>query len=351
MKIAIDCRMIGSGGIGSYISALLPYFIENNECLLIGTKEQISPFSANTESIVCDEKCFSIKETLCFSKEIIKKINSCDVHYSPYCNIPENFFHKIKVPIFTTIHDVVFLDVPGLASKSGTFIRKLFYRRAMKKSKGVFTVSEFSASRIKYHLKSKTPVICTYNALPGWFSNAAGEKTEKSGILFVGNIKKHKGLSTLLDAYQKARDKGLNEKLIIVGNKDNFRTGDQETVKKIEECKDGQITFTGKIGSDELSKTYSGAKVLVQPSLYEGFGMPPLEAMNLGTHVILSDIPVFKEIYKDFPVTYFKTEDSDDLAEKLLSIDEISSKPLEVPQIYSFEKTHSIIQKTLEGSL
>ena len=79
--------------------------------------------------------------------------------------------------------------------------------------------------------------------------------------------------------------------------------------------------------------------------------MPPLEAMSLGTNALISDIPVFKEIYKDFPVTFFRTGDSIDLAEKLLQLEENNSYSVEYPQIYSFEKTFNIIQNTLETSL
>ena len=76
--------------------------------------------------------------------------------------------------------------------------------------------------------------------------------------------------------------------------------------------------------------------------------MPPLEAMSLGTDVLISDIPVFKEIYKDFPVYFFKTGDSLDLSEKLLQIEKIPTKKFDFPKIYSFEKTFNIIQNTLE---
>ena len=66
-------------------------------------------------------------------KEIVKKINSCDAYFSPYFNIPS----KIKIPVYTTIHDVVFLDIPSLAGKCGTLIRKMFYKYAVKKSKEI----------------------------------------------------------------------------------------------------------------------------------------------------------------------------------------------------------------------
>ena len=76
--------------------------------------------------------------------------------------------------------------------------------------------------------------------------------------------------------------------------------------------------------------------------------MPPLEAMSLGTKAVISDIPVFKEIYKEFPVYFFKTGDSDDLANKLIQSEKQIEEKFDFPKIYSFEKTFNIIQNTLE---
>jgi len=68
--------------------------------------------------------------------------------------------------------------------------------------------------------------------------------------------------------------------------------------------------------------------LLIQPSLYEGFGLPPLEAMILGTHAMISDIPVFREIYSDFPVVFFKAGDSNDLKNKKLELMHTITEPL-----------------------
>lgn len=352
MKIAIDCRMTNSGGVGSYLNALLPYFIEKNECILLGNKNELEKYkSGKTEIIPLETKTFSLKELFAFPKEISRKINTCDLYYSPYFNIPSG----IKVPVFTTIHDVVFLDVPGLASRAGIIARKFFYKYAVFKSRKIFTVSDFSKERIIFHLKCKKPVVVTYNAVPGWFekqNSIPHQKTEKEdSILFVGNIKKHKGLSVLIDAFKIAKEKGFSPVLKIVGNSENFRTADETVFKKIQDAPEGSVQFTGRISDSELKELYRKTKRLVQPSFYEGFGMPPLEAMSLGTKAIISDIPVFKEIYRDFPVTFFKAGNCNDLAEKLLSIKNENDEIEEFPQIYSFEKTAGIIQKTLEESL
>lgn len=345
MKIAIDCRMIGSGGIGSYLSALLPFFIENYECLLFGPKDKIEIFkNEKVELLYCDIPTFSFKELLSFPKEFSKIINQCDLYYSPYCNIPSG----ITIPIYTTIHDVVFLDIPGLAGKIGTFLRKCFYQHAINKSKTIFTVSNFSKDRIKHHLNDKNKkIIVTYNAVPNWFYKDVNKSIQKDDfILFVGNIKAHKGLHYLLEAFNKVLESGLNTKLKIVGNADNFRTQDNTIWNEIENLPKNAVEFTGRISDSELKTLYSSAKLLIQPSLYEGFGMPPMEALICGTNVVLSDIPVFTEIYKDFPVTFFKVQDSNDLAEKIISTYNKKS-PESLPDIYSFEKTFNIIKKEL----
>lgn len=349
--VFIDCRMLGSGGIGTYLESLLPYFLSETKCFLLCNKqnifnEQINSLLKTNESkrIDCDVKPFSIDELIHFPKDILKIINTCSLYYSPYCNIP----NKIKVPVYSTIHDVVFLDVPSLTSKTGVFIRKYFYQRAINKSNSIFTVSNFSAERIKKHLKTKNKqIIVTYNSVPEWFTDKKSQKIKKENtILFVGNIKKHKGLHTLLNAYKIVLQKINDLKLIIVGNAENFRTGDNEIPELIKQFNTDQIQFTGRISNEQLREYYKKTKLLIQPSLYEGFGMPPLEALYSGTNVVISDIPVFKEIYHDFPVTFFKTENEQDLADKIMN--SLNIKTPEIPEnIYSFKKTYSIIKKEL----
>ena len=348
MKIAVDARMLGSGGIGTYIASLLPYFLEKNECLIFGDTEAIAPFAKyeNAEIAECRVKTFSLAERFAFPRKLCGKINSCDVYYTPYCNIPSG----IEIPVFSTIHDVVFLDVPGLASKAGTAVRKYFYQRAVDRSRAVFTVSEFSRDRIRATLDcKKCSLIVTYSAIPEWLSSKPSQVVHKiRQLLFVGNIKKHKGLSVLLDALKKARKTGFDMPLIIAGNADNFRTRDAEIARNIASLPKGAVRFTGRISDEELLELYRTSTLLVQPSLYEGFGLPPLEALSLGTKALISDIPVFKEIYDGFPVTFFRSGDSDDLAKKLaFCANDASPIPL-IPDRYSFKKSADIILAALD---
>lgn len=351
-KIAIDLRMWVSGGIGSYIRELLPFFVNNNECLLLCYTKDIPQVKSHLnltddklcKIMICDIKPFSLKELFSFPKNLREAVNSCDAFFSPYCNVPAG----IKIPFFSTVHDVVFLDVKGLASFSGTLIRKFFYKRAISASKAVFTVSEFSKGRILHHFKTTKPVPVIYNSVPSYIKNDDGRVFDKdNSILFVGNIKRHKGLHTLLKAFKIVLDKIPEAKLVIVGNGDNFRSGDDSIAKEFNSIPSENFEFTGRISDEKLKEYYKKARLLVQPSLYEGFGIPPLEALMCGTNAVISDIDVFKEIYGSFPVVFFKCQDENDLAEKIA---ETYGKeaPEKVPDIYSYKKSYEIIMNYIE---
>jgi glycosyltransferase involved in cell wall biosynthesis len=238
--------------------------------------------------------------------------------------------------------------MPDLVSKPGLWTRMYFYKRAARLSKAIFTVSEFSKSRIKHFLGESLNVINASNAINAPHANPKNKIIKKKNILFIGNIKKHKGLNILLDAFLQCRKEGLNYELVIVGSHKNFRSGDKKTSKRLNSLQGQGVTFSGFLNDDEKWKLLAQSALLVQPSLYEGFGYPPLEAMLCGTQVLISDIGVFKEIYSDFPVVFFRAADSRDLHDKLIEIlsgnnqhsiylnDTLKNK-------YTFEKTFSKI--------
>ncbi|MCL2242951.1 MAG: glycosyltransferase family 4 protein [Treponema sp.] len=286
-----------------------------------------------------------------FPAKILKNINNSNIFYSPFFNIPRG----IKIPVYITIHDIIFLDIPEIASKAGVAVRKWFFRRAYNKSKIIFTVSNFSKARIEHHLGACKNIIVTHSAVRPLFleyrkNNKIIQKEQT--IVFLGNIKKHKGLDTLLDAFKLAKEEGLHHKLLIIGSKEKFRTTDNAIIKKLETFEDDSVSFTGFISDDKLMELLSKASLLVQPSVYEGFCLPPLEAMVLGTHALISDIAVLKEIYSNFPVTYFKEGDILDLKENIIKL--LYNKPIitlnlsdELRDKYAFEKTASVILENI----
>lgn len=353
MKIAIDCRMSGKSGIGTYLDEILPYFVETakvgkNSLLLVGNLTKLEKYSniENVQLCECNIPIFSFKEYFSFPLKIASLINHCDVYYSPYCNIPS----KIFIPIYTTIHDVLFLDMPNIAGFWGTFIRKLIYKYACIRSNKIFTVSLFSKQRINYHLRTIKPIIVTYNGVSSCFINKEKNKKDNS-ILFVGNIKQHKGLQYLIPAFINAKKDGLDAKLYIIGNFNNLRTSNTELFNMIEKSQKDDIVLFENVTKEQLIKLYKSARLLVQPSLYEGFGLPPLEALYSGTNVLLSDISVFKEIYEDFPVTFYEAKNIDDLTTKIIQQYNNPIDITNIPQKYSYEKTARIILDVLEEVL
>ena len=199
------------------------------------------------------------------------------------------------------------------------------------------------------------PVIVTHSALQPMFPayrDKDHSSQKENTIVFIGNIKKHKGLDCLLDAFILAKNKGLPHRLVIIGEKNNFRTSNNAILRKIESIGSDTVSFTGFVSNEQLINHLSAAALLVQPSLYEGFGLPPLEAMVLGTHALISDIPVFREIYADFPVTFFRAGDSDDLKDRIVELllgrtTITVSLPEYLVSKYSFQKTVSIILRNL----
>lgn len=133
MKIAVDCRMLGMSGIGVYLENILYYWLETNKAhsfVLIGDEKKLSKlkFGENCNVVSCSSSVFSFGAMFSFP---VKEVNNCDVFYSPTFGIP----FGIKVPVYSTIHDVVFLDVKGLVGGLSLLVRKLFYCRAIYASK------------------------------------------------------------------------------------------------------------------------------------------------------------------------------------------------------------------------
>jgi glycosyltransferase involved in cell wall biosynthesis len=338
MKFAIDCRMLGMSGIGTYLENVLDELVINHHehnYLLIGQNKTLQKYKGKDHVYILESviKPFSLKELFCFPT---KEINKCDVFFSPYINLPLG----IKCPICSTIHDVIFLDIPNLTGKLGNIIRKGYYKRTLAVSKVVFTVSEFSKDRIQHHFGNKKNIRVIYNSVSKEIKAFDEHLEKEKNIIFVGNIKEHKGLKILIKAFSEAREEGLDYNLVIVGE-NKYRTSDAEIFNLLLQRKD--IVFTGRLSDKELHDEIAKATVLVLPSLYEGFGIPPMEAMYLGTNAIISDISVFQEIYDGFPVTFFRSGDVEDLKDKLLHIDDIP--PLNRKEaIEKLEKKYNIIK-------
>ena len=310
MKIAIDCRYIGMSGIGRVCEGILNNLdYSENEYYLVGKKEKLEKY-LGANILEDNNNPYSKKGILGINREVNKL---CDIIIIPNFLIPFN----VKIPAYTIMHDLAFLDVKVTTKNYiDKKIKSILLKRCMKKSKKIACVSGFTVNRCKhYYKKLADKCYINYNGLSSEILSFNKTNIEKNNhIVFVGNVKPHKGLKTLIDAYKKLPNNLY--KLKIIGNKDNFSVGLNTSDIEYE-----GVEFTGRISDEELFYEVASAQMLVLPSHYEGFGLPPLEALYLGTKPIISDIEVFKEIYSDFDVEFFKLGDSDDLCQKIQSVD------------------------------
>lgn len=340
MKIAIDCRYYGKSGIGRVLEGILDNLdYDRNEFYFIGDLK-LKNMYPKAKIIVNDTDPFSKAGLLKFPKEINKE---CDICFIPNFIIP----FGIKIPVYSIVHDLIFLDMKETTTKGfiDYKIKKSLFKRCFKKSKKIFCVSKFTINRATHYFpKYRDKLILSYNGLSKEIIKYAKEnepKEKENNIIYIGNVKPHKGINILLDAFMMLPKGKYNLK--IIGQKEKFLVG-----SNIDESKYENVVFTGRLSDDELLDEISKAKYLVQPSLYEGFGIPPLEALYLGTTPIISKIEVFKEIYNDLSVIYF--DDAKDLANIIKEERKIELTPKdEVLNKYNFQKMADIITLTLEN--
>ncbi|MCR5786365.1 MAG: glycosyltransferase family 4 protein [Acholeplasmatales bacterium] len=338
MKIAIDCRYLGLSGIGRFLESILDSFdFSKHDFYLIGDLNKTKKYQG--ANYINDlNSPFSIKGLF---KSDVKFINSCDVYFTPNFIVP----YGIKTRVVSMLHDIIFMDHKEWNKNIiDTIEKKHLLARGLKVSDKVFTVSNFSKTRIGYYYpKYANKVEAHYPGVSSKFINKFDNNDKQDYIIYVGNVKKSKGLKTLLEAMELIKDNNI--KLYIVGDNSSFRNKDKEIEKYFA---NPNVEFSGKIDDESLIKLVQKARFLIQPSFYEGFGSTPIEALNLGTKPIISDIEVFKEVYSCLPVEFFKTGDAHDLADKILNTDyKFSLDCKDMNDKYSYINYSSIIYNEL----
>ena len=269
-RIIFDARWIGEHGIGRFANEVS---VRNKGFLKIknGLKPT-SPFDV-----------FFITLYLAFKR---------GVYFSPGYNCPLLFLNRSVI----TIHDLNHIDI----EHNSSFLKKIYYelvmKRACKKSLKVLTVSNFSKRRIcEWAGISSSRVLVVGNGVSEEFLNTESRVTNSEGeyILVVSNRKKHKNESRILSAFHMANIPP-SVKLVFTGDPDESLENEIER-KNLQD----RVIFKGRVGNSELASLYKESLFLLFPSLYEGFGLPVIEAMSSGTAVITSTTTSLPEVAGD----------------------------------------------------
>lgn len=227
------------------------------------------------------------------------------------CNTAPIFYTNQIV----THHDITYIRHPNSFSLGFRLFYKIAPKFFLKNSKAIITVSEFSKREIvSYYRVNEDKVNVIYNAVNENFDISTALditlKDDDKYFLAVGSLAHHKNLNYLIEQFSTISQRYPVKLKIVGGSSRNLKsnTGD----KNIQ-----NIEFLGRVTEDELLDLYKNAFAFIFPSLYEGFGIPPLEAQACGCPVISSDMSVMPEVLSD-SVLYFNPMVENDLADKII---------------------------------
>jgi glycosyltransferase involved in cell wall biosynthesis len=253
-----------------------------------------------------------------------------------------------------TIH-----DIRRLYADWGTLERSIYrlaLERDLKTADHVLTVSESMKQEIHDFFPGVT-ISVVYNGLDAEVFDSVGEadlqalrskhRLPKAFIMAVGHLERRKNYLRLIDAIARLRDQGTALNLVIVGNDSGERKAIQDRIASAK-LSDNVIFLSG-LSDVEVRGAYKLCSLFVFPSSYEGFGIPILEAMAAGCPMVLSDIPVFREITQNKGV-YFPHDDVDAMAAAIDAVLSSSSQRTSLIN-YGKERVQAFSFKSLAGQL
>lgn len=364
-KIVIDARMVESSGIGTYLQYHLRFMIDDLrfKTILIGNKRRLEEIfkGKGVEIINCDSKIYSIEEQI----DLITDIPECDLFWAPHYNIP--LFYRGKMIV--TIHDICHVAMPEFFPG---FLRQKYAKyvigKAIKKSCVILTDSEFTLSELQKHFqvdKNKVKVIklgvsnIYNNEKSADWKILEEHKISNPYLLYVGNIKPHKNIERLIKAFGIINKKiPVKMDFVFVGKKEGFITGVDGLEEILGKEELNNVYFIDKqIDENNLKILYQNASCFAFPSLYEGFGLPPLEAMACGCPVVASKAASLPEVCGD-AAYYVDPYDVNSIADGIYNVliddrlrNTLIQKGLERAKLFDWKKTAEQTMEVIEETL
>ncbi len=301
--------MLTNSGIGVYVQKYIQSILRCNlfDVTLIGRKKEIDFYFneySNWRHIEADFPIYSITEQL----KLPLLIPACDVFWSPHYNIP-------MLPIRARRHLVTIPDVYHLAFYHTLSLAQKVYARivanaAARLADKITTISLYSKQEIeRYTGSSGSKIEVLYLGIDTTLFQSVTSSADQERVklayklpdkyvLFVGNVKPNKNLRLLVDGFAQLLTELPDLSLVITGKQEGFITGDPALFARIRADKvlESRIVFTGFVNTPDLPILYSSAHLFAFPSIYEGFGFPPLEAMACGCPVVASNAASIPEI-------------------------------------------------------
>ncbi len=315
MKLGIDCRDLVAGslnGIGRFVVNLIRSLADRNDSpdlFLYGNQDTVFDVADSADAPVeAEQRRANERSVLWWDRVTLPRMvrrDRLDVFLSPYFKAPG----IRSCPIAVTVHDLMALRLPqSLSGRGRTSVEafRAYAAHSARRAAVVLTVSEHSRRDIAELLdvpESKTCVVG--NCVDARFrptddpepSRRAKEFCGINGdyLLYVGNFRPHKNIDGLLDAYA-GLDAGLRDRysLVLAGREDPWTAEARRRADQL--GLDDRVRFPGHVPDEYLPGLYAGAHAFVTLSRWEGFGLPPLEAMACGVPVVASDRAALPEV-------------------------------------------------------
>lgn len=304
MRVLLDARMATWTGVGRYTVGLARALVARDDIelslVMANDVETPVPYTLLDHVYSARAHPFSLGGSLELSR--IARHLRPDVTHCAHFLTPLPAPH----PLVVTVHDVSPLVIPGLMPSA---LRRAVYRRHVSRAVRVadrilvdaaFTVGELTREFPAASGRITTVPIAADDfsagsvpVLPERLAQLAGERY----LLTMGSTRAHKDIPTLLRAFAQLAPAHPELRLLLVGEGEDGYL-DAHFAGSADSVRD-RVAFTGRVTDDELRALYAGAAVFAFPSLYEGFGLPPLEAMSLGTPVVVADAASLPEVVAD----------------------------------------------------
>ncbi len=329
MKIVLDFRIFGPqrGGLGRYNEKLLLNLASldsvNQYVVLLYDDQHKLNLPKNFQIKIVKYRWYSLAEQI-FLPFILYRLKPDLVHF-PHFNVP--LFYRGRYII--TIHDLIMSHFPSIRTstlnRATFFIKRLAYnitiKNAIAQAEKIIAVSDFTKQDIvKYFNLTDEQAQSISVIYEGVSASAMGEtvaeKLPEKFFLYVGVAYPHKNLEFLVDSFVEFQKIYPDYYLILIGSRNYFYDQLENYIKSHYPTLQAKILYKGFVPDIELGAYFSQATAFVFPSLYEGFGLPPLEAMQHGTVVISSRSSCLPEILQDAAL-FFDPTDQQDLVNKL----------------------------------
>jgi glycosyltransferase involved in cell wall biosynthesis len=319
--LCIDLRWIDCSGVGMYIKGILPGIVEQLKHVTIvglGDRSRLRDFdwsrAENVRLVDCRSPRYSLSEQIQLPRAIPQGV---DLFFSPYYTIPLLYRGRLAV----TVHDVSHLILPEIVNDTKKRLyARIMYRALRRRASAVFAVSNFTKGELlrlsDTGLKDNI-IVTPLGVAPEWYEAGKADAVHsRPYFIFVGNVKPHKNLGRLVDAYLQIKDR-IPHDLILAGQVDGMITGEAPRFFESVKAAGPRIHMTGFVSDRHLLALLGRADALVMPSLYEGFGLPPLEAMAAGVPVLAARAASMPEVCGEAAL-YFDPRNTDEIAESLV---------------------------------